>query len=301
MRVSTTVPVAETEDRRPIRYAHIRDLARAADSSGLDGIYAADHLFFINDDQPPRGFWESWTLLTALAEVTERVELGNLVLCVPFRNPTLLAYMANTFEEVSNGRLVLGLGAGWHEPEFAGGGFDFARRVSVFEESLEMLVPLLRQRQVEYAGQHVSGSAVLRPQGGPRPEGPPLLIASQRPRMNRIAARYADRWNTAWYGLPADPFWQRREDFLAACGEVGRDAAQIEINVGIDVVDRPALKPDYAGRVVEAEPAAIADALATWRDERVAEVICRLTPQTPEMVERVARAAVDVREAALVE
>jgi alkanesulfonate monooxygenase SsuD/methylene tetrahydromethanopterin reductase-like flavin-dependent oxidoreductase (luciferase family) len=291
VRISITVPVAESEGHQATPYAQIRDLALTADAAGLAGIYAADHIFYQPGDDTPRGFWESWTLLSALAETTQRVELGNLVLCVPFRNPALLAYMANTLEEISGGRLVLGLGSGWHEPEFVAAGFEFERRVSVFEDYLAVLVPLLRERQADFQGEFAVGRLPLRPAGGPRPTGPPILIASKGPRMHRLSARYADRWNTAWYGLPSQPFWERRDGLHAACREIGRNPAEIEVNVGLEIVDRGSIDgPPDEDRQVMAEPENIARIFVAWQEQGVAEVICRLEPATPEMVERVARA-----------
>ena len=290
MRVGITLPVAEDESYRATPYRDLRRLALATEQAGLDSIWAADHLLYQPSDERPRGFWESWTLLTALAEATDRVEIGNLTLCMPFRNPGLLAYMANTFEEVSGGRLVLGLGSGWHEPEFKAFGFEYERRVSYFEDSLEVLLPLLREGRVSYEGRLLSAEAPLSPRG-PREGGPPILIASKGPRMQRLAARYADRWNTAWYALPREPFRERREGLWAACRELGRDPQEIEITVGLLVNDESAIDDENREGVLSATDSVLADAFAAWQEQGVAEVMCRLEPSTPEMVERVARAA----------
>jgi alkanesulfonate monooxygenase SsuD/methylene tetrahydromethanopterin reductase-like flavin-dependent oxidoreductase (luciferase family) len=295
MRVGVALPVSEDENYQPTPYRDVRRLALTAEEAGLDSVWAADHLLYQPDQSRPRGFWESWTLLSALAEATERVELGNLVLCVPFRNPGLLAYMAATFEEISGGRLVLGLGSGWHEPEFRAFGFEFDRRVSYFEESLAVIVPLLRGEAVDQSGEFVEGHARLSPRG-PRAEGPPILTASKGPRMHRLSARYADRWNTAWYGRPAQPFWERRDGLHAACRKAGRDPQEIEVNVGLNVIDRSLIDASSElDRLLVAEPSAISEGLLAWQEEGVSEVMCRLEPSTPEMVEGVARAAESVR------
>ena len=294
MRVGIALPVGEDENYRATPYRDLRALALTAEEPGLDSIWAADHLLYQAGEERPRGLWESWTLLTALAEATERIEIGNLTLCMPFRNPGVLAYMASTFEEVSGGRLVLGLGAGWHEPEFRAFGFEFRRRVTYFEDSLAILVPLLREGRVEYEGRLLSADGPLSPRG-PRDGGPPILIASKGPRMQRLAARYADRWNTAWYALPREPFWGRREGLWAACREVGREQSEIEITVGILVNDASAIDDENRDEVLPAEGSALEDALAAWQEQGVAEVMCRLEPATPAMVERVARAAESMR------
>ena len=293
MRVGLALPVAEDADngRTIVSYRELRELALAAEQGGLDSIWAADHLLYQGADEPLIGFWESWTLMSALAEATSRVELGHLVLAVPFRNPTLLAWMANTLDEVSGGRFVLGLGSGWNEPEFRAADFDFEHRVSIFADSLEVTLPLLREGRVDYDGRFARAHAELRPPPR-RAGGPPILIASKQPRMQRLAARHADRWNTAWYGVPKEPFWERRDGLWAACDEIGRDRAEIEINVGLSVIDesRVSTYPEGA-KFLTGEPEQIADGLGLWTAEGVAEVMCRIDPATPEMVERLARAA----------
>jgi len=285
--------VGEDPDRggAALSYRELRELALLAEDAGFDSIWLADHLFYQPPDGgQPLGLWEAWTILAALAEATQRVELGQLVLCVPFRNAGLTAWMANTLDEVSGGRFVLGLGCGWHEPEFRAFGFDFDHRVSLFADSLEVAIPLLREGRADHDGRLALGHAELRPRG-PRPAGPHILIASKAPRMNGLAARWADRWNTAWYGRPAEPFWQRRGALHGAAAQVGRDPAEIEITVGLIVSDESALAADAdRSRTLLGGSEQIAEGLAAWRDEGVAEVMCVLEPPTPTMVERLARA-----------
>ena len=117
-----------------------------------------------------------------------------------FRNPGILAKMAVTADAVSDGRLVLGLGAGWHDPEYLAFGFPTDHRVSRFEEALQIIGPLLRGERVSVTGRyHQVRDAVLLP----APERPiPTLVAGHGPRMLQLTARHADAWNTAWYGLP---------------------------------------------------------------------------------------------------
>lgn len=295
MRVGIALPIGERgAERQAASYREMREMAIAAEEGGADSIWVADHLFYRFDDAGTRGLWEAMTILSALADATQRVELGPLVMCVPFRNPGLIAWMANTIDEVSGGRFVMGLGSGWSEDEFRAFDFQFDRRVSYFAESLEVIVPLLREGKADFQGEFVKGVAELRPPG-PRAStgGPPLLVAGTKPRMMSLIAKYADRWNSVWYGLPTDEFRAERRDLEAACSAIGRDAKQIEISAGLAVSDKTDQPndDDYLYGSVDQ----IADGLGKWRDEGVTEVMCRMEPPSVPMVERIMRAAQQLR------
>ena len=111
-------------------YDSIRAVAQQAEADGFDSIWLADHLLYRKPGEPTRGIWECWTMLSALAEATRRVDIGTLVLCNTFRNPAILAKMATTADEVSSGRLILGIGAGWNEPEYQAFGLPFDHRAA---------------------------------------------------------------------------------------------------------------------------------------------------------------------------
>ncbi|HEX6475615.1 MAG TPA: LLM class flavin-dependent oxidoreductase, partial [Candidatus Limnocylindria bacterium] len=144
MKVGLMLPLGHNDALgRPLTWPELRAMAQAADAGGLDSVWGADHLIF-RDDEGTFGIHECWTILTAVAGVTERVEIGPLVLALPFRNPALLAKMAVALDEISDGRLILGVGCGWHEPEFTAFDYPFDHRVGRFEEALNVLVPLLR-------------------------------------------------------------------------------------------------------------------------------------------------------------
>jgi alkanesulfonate monooxygenase SsuD/methylene tetrahydromethanopterin reductase-like flavin-dependent oxidoreductase (luciferase family) len=265
-------------------------MALAAEENGADSIWVADHFFYEDGGGDVRGIWESMTVLAALADATSRVELGPLVMCVPFRNPGLIAWMCNTIDDISGGRFVVGLGSGWHQPEFDAFGFNFARRVSLFEESLNVILPLLREGKVDYQGELAKGKAQLRP-SGPRAGagGPPILIAGAKPRMMSLVAKHADRWNTVWYGNPTDEFRKERSDLEQACAAIGRDPKKVEISAGL-MVSAEQGKPNDNEQLF-GDVNQIANGLRAWRDEGVTEVMCAMQPPSVELVGRIMEAA----------
>ena len=216
--------------RRPT--AEIRDVARAAETSGFDSLWVYDHLLFRSDGETT-GIHECWTILSAIAEATERVELGTIVMCTSFRNPALLAKMAATLDHISGGRLILGIGCGWHDPEYEAFGYPTDHKVGRFEEALTIIRGLIRDGRADLQGRGQQASdAVLLPPARP---DLPILIAAKRPRMLELTARHADAWNLAWFGHPDDRLTTGRADLLAACAAVGRDPATLEQTVGVEV------------------------------------------------------------------
>ena len=206
--------------------------AERAEAMGLDSVWAYDHFFSNSPDEPPRKpVHEAWTIVSAVAARTSRVEIGQLVMCTAYRPPGLLAKMAATADAVSGGRITLGLGAGWHFEEYRAFGYPFDHRFERFEETLRIIAPLVRGDTVTFEGTyHRADEAVLMPLG----RSIPVLIAAFRPRMLRLTARYADAWNTAWYGMPDDKLRRAFADMEAALHAEGRDPATLRRTVGID-------------------------------------------------------------------
>ncbi len=234
MKIGLILPLAETEGGAAPSWDDLRDRGQQAEHVGLDSIWVYDHLLHRFPGKDTVGFWEAWTMLTALAAATERVEVGTTVLCAGFRNPALLAKMATTLDEVSGGRLILGLGAGWHEPEFSAFDVPFDHRVSRFEEALRIIRPLLRTGAVDMRGTwHSAPECEIRPRG-PRLNGPPILIGSFGPRMHRLTARYGDQWTIDWLGDP-DRVREEVGKVHAACREEGRDPASLVITGGVTI------------------------------------------------------------------
>jgi alkanesulfonate monooxygenase SsuD/methylene tetrahydromethanopterin reductase-like flavin-dependent oxidoreductase (luciferase family) len=262
-------------------WSEIAALARQAEDGSLDSLWLSDHFFYREDDAPvgsETGYHEAWTLLSALAVATTRVELGTLVLATSFRPPGLLAKMAATADEVAGGRLILGLGCGWYEPEYEAFGYPFDHRVGRFEEALGIIVPLLRGERVTVDGQwgsRVHEAAILPPPVRPTM---PILVAAKGERMLRLTARHADAWQTAWFGRPDDRYRKRHAGLLAACTAEGRDPATVEITVGVTVDETP------DADALPLDAAAIASALDAWAIEGVDHLQLGLTSTTPETV-----------------
>ena len=271
---------------------HLRAVAESAESSGLDSIWVYDHLLFRFPGRPAQGIHEAWTVLAALAPVTRRVQLGTIVLAMPFRNPALLAKMAVALDEISGERLVLGVGAGWHEPEFDAFGYPFDHRVGRFEEALRIMIPLVREGRADFVGRwHEARDVELIPWRR-RADGStiPILIAGKRPRMLRLVAEHADSWNTAWLG-PASELAPRVEPLLAALASAGRDPATLEITVGVSVVlPQLSSEPLDAGGALSGSVEELASGLRGYREAGAGHLICAIEPATLEAVEHLAAA-----------
>ena len=274
MKIGFILPLGEDGDLgRAPTYTEIRNLALQAESAGLDSVWVYDHLLYRFPERDTMGVQECWSMLSAIAEATERVELGTLVMPTPWRNPALLAKMAVTVDEISNGRLILGIGTGFHEPEFAAFGYPFDHRVDRFEEALQVIGPLLREGKVDFHGTYVSAPncELL-----PAPTRPiPILVAGRGPRMLRLTATHADAWNTAWFGA-VDAIAPSRADMDAACAEVGRDPKTLAVTVGVhvavpDAADAPPADP---AKVLSGTPDEIAAAFRAYREAGVDHLIC---------------------------
>lgn len=293
MKIGLMLPLGEDETNG---FADLRAMAIAAEEGGLDSVWGADHLIFRGDGETT-GIHECWTVLTAIAAVTSRVEIGPLVLALPFRNPALVAKMAAELDEVSGGRLILGLGCGWHEPEFEAFGYPFDHRVSRFDEGLQVTVPLLREGLVNFTGEyHRAIDADLRPRPI-REGGPPILIAGKQPRMLELVVRDADQWNAAWYGNPdeADELRERLTRLRAALDAAGRDPATLTLTAGIFVAFEDA-DADAPKRAIRGTTEEIAAQLAGYAELGISHLIAHTFPRTVDAVSRLGEAAALARE-----
>jgi probable F420-dependent oxidoreductase len=272
----------------PTPYASIRDMALRIEDAQLDSLWVYDHLLYRFPGRATEGIWECWTMLSALAQATRRVHIGTLVLCTPFRHPALVAKMASTLDEVSGGRLILGLGAGWHQPEFDAFGAPFDHRAGRFEEALHIIRPLLRSGRVDFRGTYYSAPDCELVPRGPRADGPPIMLAGAGPRMQRLAARHADCWNTAWHSEPATAV-DRLASIRAACQAEGRDPATLEISASVAIA-YPDLGEYALPTPLTGPPERIAEALAGYAELGVAHVMIEFGPYVAAALDRLAEA-----------
>jgi alkanesulfonate monooxygenase SsuD/methylene tetrahydromethanopterin reductase-like flavin-dependent oxidoreductase (luciferase family) len=175
MRIGVQLPEVE----RSVEWAEVAAIARAVEDGGFDSLWVGDHLLYRD---PDRGPWEAWTQLAALAAITERVTIGPLVACLAFHPPLLIAKMAATVQAISDGRLILGVGAGWNDDEFVAAGLPTERKVSRFETAFAELRRWL-------------ADPALMPAAVPRI---PLMSGASGPRARAITLPHCDSWNLWW-------------------------------------------------------------------------------------------------------
>jgi alkanesulfonate monooxygenase SsuD/methylene tetrahydromethanopterin reductase-like flavin-dependent oxidoreductase (luciferase family) len=292
LRVGIQLPEIE----RPVRWPELAAIIRAIEDLGFDSIWVGDHFLYHMADGTSDAPWDAWSVLAAAATMTSRVSIGPLVTPIGFYNPAVLAKKAATVDEISGGRLILGLGAGWNEVEFRGYGVPFDHRISRFEEAFTIVRTLLQQGEIDFEGKYFSArDCQLVPQS--RPGGPPILIGSLGERMLGITLPYVEAWNvwhTDTHNSPAGvaPLQAR---VAAACARVGRDPSTIEATAAV-LVQMPGGKGrrqgDYAGDTtpnpLQGPPEAIAEELRAYARAGLAEVQLVVDPITIESLQLLA-------------
>ncbi|MEZ4569770.1 MAG: LLM class flavin-dependent oxidoreductase [Thermomicrobiales bacterium] len=293
------------------RPADVLNLARTAEDAGLDSVWLIDHFYSENyidmayhgiempDDLRgvKSGAWECWSLLPALATATQRVEIGTLVTNTGYRNPALLAKMADTVDDLSDGRLIVGLGAGDFPSEHEAYGYPFEGRVGRFEEALQIIRPMLRGECVTFDGEHYrSLEAALLP-WSVRETGPPILIGLLHggPRMKRLVVEHADQWNCwlAFWNSHPEAYCEPHEAMLRACDRFDRDPDTLERNVTI-AAGRPEGEwgAAFGEGPLRVEPERLAACMREYRDRYdVRHITVWLDQKTESGIEWLARAA----------
>ena len=288
------------------------EMAQLCEATGIDSVWISDHYFFDYADfkavgvQFPAemdgvkgGAWECWALVSAISQATNKIEIGTLVSSTSFRNPALLARTIDTVDDLSNGRLIVGLGAGDFPFEHESFGYPFEHRIARFEEAIEIISRLLKGETVTFNGEFYSTKEAALIPKGIRPQGPPLLIGALfgRPRMTRLTMQYGDYWNCF---LPfgestVDRYRESWASLVKASEKHNRDPATIKRNVTlcVDFADTPF--PIPGAQPISGSHGAIADALSGFAAEGIEHCSIVVNPFTRAGIEQFAEIAQQVR------
>lgn len=250
-------------------WSEVRDLAHQAERGPWHGIWYADHFMPNSDDGTTVSgpVNECWSMIAAIAAVTNRLRIGSLVSPTTFRHPAVLANTAASIDQISSGRLILGIGAGWQVNEHRAYGVDMlgpADRVDRFEEAIQVVSRLLNTDRTTFRGRHFTiDDAPCEPK--PTQSPLPILVGTGGPRMTAITARHAHEWNT--WGTP-ETAAERIAVLRRACESIGRDPATLRCSVqGMFFVVDDADKAERLARSAPADRAVIGSL------ERIAERI----------------------------
>jgi F420-dependent oxidoreductase-like protein len=271
-------------------------LAQACEEHGIPALLRSDHYLNLDGEHPGRAALDAWTTLAGLAAVTTRLRLGTLVSPATFRHPSVLAKAVATVDHISGGRVELGLGAGWHEREHAAYGFAFAdlrTRMDVLEEQLQVVHGAWADEPFTFAGEHYR-LADLRAEPKPvqRPHPPLIMGGNAGPRAARLAATYADEYNTVFASV--EEIRDRKARIDAACRARGREPIPFSVMTGVvvgetraDVRERAAGLARVEGAAPETIDAWLADPPQGWLVGTVDEVVALLRERADAGVARV--------------
>ena len=300
MRFGLALPHYDTSlAGKPASWQGVRAVAKQAEAAGFDSVWVSDHLFLdwskYGGSSEPRASLECWTTMSALAAATEKVRIGSMALCNDLRNPALVSKMVASLDQLSAGRLDVGIGAGWYEPEYELAGIPFdppGTRIGRLGEAVQILSRLLGGEELTFAGKHYDiQGAVCRPGPHQQPR-PPLWIGGKGDYLLKTAARVADGWNFSWIGS-IDSYAERKEAADQACEAEGRDPKTLRRSVGAYVhagTDGADLEQRFE-RLKQATPEGVLEAKTTggpgvsWQEFRST----RIAGTTDEVVEQLGR------------
>ena len=290
------VGVQLPEVERFVPWPDYLDLARRVEAAGFDSVWVGDHLLYDLPDGTTRGPYEAWTTLAAIAAVTERVEIGPLVASTSFHAPAMLAKQAATVDAISQGRLIVGLGAGWNQREYDAFGFAYDRRVSRFEEALAVIVPLLREGRTTFHGTFYDVEDCVLDPRPVRPGGPPLMLGSTSPRMLSIGLAVVDCWNVWWslYDNSVERFAQVRDEVDALVPEGRSVAATAAVLVTLTGGRGRLMGTGYDARVTTVTPDDLAEHIRGLASAGAAHLQLVLDPITAESIEIVGEVLADL-------
>ena len=299
MKIGVQLPEVEWE----VPFPQLIEMAQTAETVGFDSVWYGDHLIY---DLPvgARGPWEAWTTLAAIAASTSTIELGPLVASTSFHAPAMLAKQAATVDAISQGRLIVGLGAGWNRREYDAFGFAYDRRVSRFAEAFTIIRSLLREGEIDFHGDYYDADkCVLHPRS-PTPGGPPLMIGSIGDRMLDITLPHVDSWNMWWsqYGNSAAGFAKEKARVDQLIEAAGRAPRSVDATAAVHVrLDGGAGRQmgDYVGDLEVAplvgSPAELADQLREWESAGASHVQLCVDPITKDTIEFLGNVLVEFR------
>src|SRR6266487_5273557 len=226
------LPLEEEND--PVKqYEFSKSISVTADSIGFDSIYAYDHFIPFYSDDRNKNIFECFTLLSALAAITERIKIGQIVTCNSYRNPSFLAKMLSTLDVISNGRVELGIGAGWYEEEYIAYGYDFASnltRIKQLDESLKIIKAMWTEKQASFEGKYyMLKDAICNPKPIQKPHPIIMVGGSGEKYLLKVVAKHADRYNN-FFGSPNE-LKKKIAVLKEHCNTFRRDYKQIQHSV----------------------------------------------------------------------
>lgn len=288
MKIGVQLPEVEWE----VPFPELIEMARAAEVVGFDSVWYGDHLIY-DLAVGARGPWEAWTTLAAIAQATTTIQLGPLVASTSFHAPAMLAKQAATVDAISQGRLIVGLGAGWNQREYDAFGFAYDKRVSRFEEAFTIIRTLLADGEIDYHGSfYDADQCVLHPRS-PRPGGPPLMVGSIGDRMLDITLPHVDAWNMWWsqYGNTAAGFAREKARVDRLIRAAGRSVDDVDATAAVHVRlegGTGRLMGDYVGEAVveplTGSPDDLADQLSGFEAAGAAHVQLCVDPITRDSI-----------------
>ncbi len=245
MRVGLALPHYDFSfpDAEEVTWPGVIDAARRAEALGFDSIWISDHFFLdlarYGGPATPLGSVEPFTALAGLAVSTERIRLGTLVACAPFRHPGIVAKMATAIDLLSGGRFDLGLGAGWYEREFEAFGYPFGttgERFSMLEETVRAVAALFGEGPVDLEGRHVHLAGAYNHPGPVQEGGPPIWVGGKGgERLLRLVVRHGAGWNVVWRLTP-DAYAERIRALERICRIEGKNPGEVRRSVGLSTL-----------------------------------------------------------------
>jgi alkanesulfonate monooxygenase SsuD/methylene tetrahydromethanopterin reductase-like flavin-dependent oxidoreductase (luciferase family) len=262
------------------RFEDLVTMVTTARDVGFEVIWFGDH-FTMGEGEALNGAWEAWTMMAGVAARVPGVQIGPLVSAVSFRNPGIIAKMTEAMDEISGGRFILGLGAGWNATEYRQFGLPYDHRATRLEEALQIIRPLLREGAANFEGRFLQADEAVNLPRGPRPSGAPLLLGTNGDRLLKSVARYADAWNSDWESDPATmASLIARVD--VACDEIGRPRDSL-IKTG-SARFAMGSATSQTGGMVSGSIDDMAHRLAAFRDLGLRHLVCGLELRTPSTI-----------------